>query len=674
MNVLPPHNNTNGLMQNSLFLGGGGMGERIRNYEWSNTPLGPLSEWPVSLIASINIVLYSPIPMVILWGPNGIMFYNDAYSFFAGDRHPAALGTPCWEVWPEAADFWLNALSTCLQGKSLSYKDHPFQMTQGTILKNLWVDVDFSPIMDACGQPAGVLAVHSVTTQRLITEQALRESEERLKLVMDATQVAIWDWDLTTQQVKRHESIQTLFHYPPEAMGSDVAWWVDRIHPDDRDRVVQGLHGVIDSGEVHWSDEYRYLSGDGTFKIVKDRGFVIHDETGQSIRMTGLIQDITERKQMERNLKESEQYFAAIYEQASVGIVLVDSESRILKVNKFYCDIIGYTEAELQKMRISDVTYLEDPLDLEMDMRNFQRLLNKEILSYRLKKRNACKNGEIIWIDLYASPLYTVEGKLLGILGVVQDITLQKNVEAALNTAKEVAEATNQKKSDFLAMMSHELRTPLNSIIGYSQMIENGMAGPLTEKQKKYIQNVSMSGEHLLVIINDLLDVSRVEAGKMEIAKESVEISHLVDEVRNILSDLANKEKVKLLFEIQPNLGFAELDSARFKQILINLVNNAIKFNRVGGTVWVRLFRTENQQWLFGEVEDNGIGIAQNKLPELFKKFYQADNSYSRRHQGTGLGLALTKDLIELHGGEISVESQEGRGSIFMFRLPVHAK
>lgn len=248
----------------------------------------------------------------------------------------------------------------------------------------------------------------------------------------------------------------------------------------------------------------------------------------------------------------------------------------------------------------------------------------------------------------------------------------RKQTEEQLFQAKNEAETANRKKSEFLAMMSHELRTPLNSILGYSRMLENGMAGPTNEKQARYIQNVSASGNHLLNIVNDLLDISKVEAGKMLISPGLIEVLPIVQEVQSMMGELADKKNVRLTFDVQPDVEVIEADPSRFKQILINLVSNGIKFNRSGGSVAVRLFRSNDRQWLIGEVEDTGVGIPREKQGELFRKFYQVDTSASRSQEGTGLGLALSKELLELHGGEISVVSEVGVGSTFTFRIPVN--
>jgi PAS domain S-box-containing protein len=234
--------------------------------------------------------------------------------------------------------------------------------------------------------------------------------------------------------------------------------------------------------------------------------------------------------------------------------------------------------------------------------------------------------------------------------------------------AKAELEAVSRRKSEFVAMMSHELRTPLNAILGYSRMLETGMAGPMNDKQVKFAHNVSISGQHLLNIINDLLDVSKIEAGKMMITPEWLVLAPVLSEVQSMMIELAHKKNVQLTFDIAPDIDWVFVDPGRFRQILINLISNAIKFNRDHGRVTFRLFCQNHE--LVGEIADNGIGIPKHKHHELFKKFQQLDTSAARAQEGTGLGLALTKDLLEMHGGSITVHSEEGVGSVFRFTLP----
>jgi two-component system sensor histidine kinase EvgS len=259
-------------------------------------------------------------------------------------------------------------------------------------------------------------------------------------------------------------------------------------------------------------------------------------------------------------------------------------------------------------------------------------------------------------------------------LAEVENRQKRREAERQLLVAKEAAEAANKRKSEFLARMSHELRTPLNAIIAYSQILEMGKAGPINDRQRQFLHNIGVSGQHLLNIVNDLLDVSRVETGKLTIMPEFTDIGPIVATVRDVMQTMAQEKSINLTFDVQEDPGGVNADPTRLKQVLINLIGNAIKFNHPGQDVRVRIFKTEDRQWLVGEVEDTGPGIPNDKLPELFQEFYQLDTSAARRHEGVGLGLALVKNLVELHGGTIDVHSQEGVGTLFSFRLPVSTR
>lgn len=258
-----------------------------------------------------------------------------------------------------------------------------------------------------------------------------------------------------------------------------------------------------------------------------------------------------------------------------------------------------------------------------------------------------------------------------------QELFLLKIVTEQVSTlfyqakVKEQIKKTSDAKSQFISTLHHELRTPLNAIIGYGEMLESGIAGDLTEKQKRYASNMVTSGRYLLDMVNEILDLAKIESGKAVISMEPLLLEQVMTEKQSTFEPLAAQKRVSLVFEIEPGLNQVTTDPLRLKQILLNLLSNAIKFNREGGQVTVRWHKTPDAQWAVCQVEDTGCGIPADKMPELFTEFYQVDNSFSRRYDGTGLGLAVTKRLVELLGGSISVESREGVGSTFSFTLPL---
>jgi signal transduction histidine kinase len=259
----------------------------------------------------------------------------------------------------------------------------------------------------------------------------------------------------------------------------------------------------------------------------------------------------------------------------------------------------------------------------------------------------------------------------LSILIASRDLALQVKMEEIQREKQELAQASKA-KSEFLATMSHELKTPLNAIIGFSELLKGKMAGELNKKQEHFVDNVLTSAKHLLNLINDILDLSKIEAGKIELTKEKTPVASAIEGALSFIKETALKHNVILKKELDPEVEFIETDLIRFRQILINLLSNAVKFSKPeGGVVTIRTKKEGESAKI--SVEDNGIGIKEEDMVKLFNEFEQLDSGISRKYGGTGLGLAITKRLVQRHGGKIWVESTYGEGSTFMFLLPIKA-
>lgn len=282
----------------------------------------------------------------------------------------------------------------------------------------------------------------------------------------------------------------------------------------------------------------------------------------------------------------------------------------------------------------------------------------------------------VFWFNITFLQLHDNHRNTIGQMVIISNITERKYAEEELrkttnkaNSMAAKAEIANIAKSEFLANMSHELRTPLNSIIGFSDILLEGETGSLNEKQVKYITNVYNSGKHLLNVINDILDISKIEAGKMEFLFESISIRDTISEVLMTCSSVASRKNIDLVQNIDCNIETIKADDFRLKQILYNLISNAIKFTPVGGKVILDI-KSDNDRVVF-KVIDTGQGISKENQKKLFTVFGQLDTAYNRRYEGTGLGLAIVKKLVEIHRGVVWVESEIGKGSTFAFEIPV---
>jgi signal transduction histidine kinase/CheY-like chemotaxis protein len=315
-------------------------------------------------------------------------------------------------------------------------------------------------------------------------------------------------------------------------------------------------------------------------------------------------------------------------------------------------------------MCFADYTH---PDSLAADLKLFQELIAGKRDHYEIEKLYIHKDGRLVWGRLIISLVRGSCGKPQFAIATIEDITTSKQAEIELRNSKEAAEAGSLAKSEFLANMSHELRTPLHAILGLSQLLEQELFGCLNTKQKEYVTCIHSSGEHLLALINDILDLSKVEAGKEELMPKVLDVQELCDYCLNLVRDRAVAKKLQLSSQIDPQVVVCVADERKIQQMLLNLLTNAIKFTAKGR---VSLQVEKVPEGIAFRVSDTGIGIDPSQLNLLFQPFTQLDSRLNRQYEGTGLGLALTRKLARLHGGDVTVESTVGKGSQFTLLLP----
>ena len=378
-----------------------------------------------------------------------------------------------------------------------------------------------------------------------------------------------------------------------------------------------------------------------------------------------------EQMQLSQRLRDHQFYTRSLFECNIDAIMTTDPSGIITDVNKQMEVLTGCTRDELIgapfKKSFTDPEQAETSIKLVLS--------EKKVTNYELTVR--ARDGKETVVSFNATTFYDRDRKLQGVFAAARDVTerkrlnqvlQEKNVE--LENAWSVAEKTNLAKSEFLANMSHELRTPLNSIIGFSEVLQDQLFGQINEKQHDYVLNILTSGRHLLSLINDILDLSKVESGKMELDLSTFSLRELLEASLMMLREKALKGTINLRIDIAPEAETTiEADQRKLKQIMFNLVSNAVKFTPTGGTVDVSALREGN--FIKIAVADTGIGIKGEDIPRLFKAFTQLEAVYTKGFEGTGLGLALTRQLVELHGGRVWVESEIGMGSRFCLTIPL---
>jgi len=406
-------------------------------------------------------------------------------------------------------------------------------------------------------------------------------------------------------------------------------------------------------------------------------------DTGDECLAIASIEDITERKEAQAALVESEERFRSMFQLASVGMVQLDARTgRFLEANEQYCRITGYTQDELRQMMPLD---LDHPEERDYDQTLLENLFKRETPEYFNVKRYIRKNGEVIWVQINGSLICDASGNPVRTIAVVHDITEQKHAEdelktlnleleqrveqrtVELNRARDAAEAASRAKSAFLASMSHEIRTPMNAVIGMTELL---LDTDLTPTQREYLTMVQESGESLLSIINDILDFSKIEAGRFDLERAPFHLRENLGDTMKALAVRAHNKSLELAFHLSPQVPDTIVgDRYRLRQIIVNLVGNAIKFTDKGEVVLDVQVESQSEKdvLLHFVVRDTGIGIPGNKQKQIFQAFEQVDESMARRFSGTGLGLAIASRLINLMRGRIWVTSEVDQGSEFHF-------
>lgn len=513
---------------------------------------------------------------------------------------------------------------------------------------------------------AGVLGWLTDITERKQTEEKLRISEERFSLATHAAGIGVWDWYLESGVTLWDDVMFDLYGLPKQ-VPMPYSQWEQSVHPDDLEQARASLQRVMQHGGND-TVEFRILTPDGKIHHIYAAEAAMTDSTGRPVRIIGINMDITERKVAERALRESKERLEAAASAGIVGIWEWDVAQNRLVWDKVMCRLYGICEQEFggtydawfSTIHPDDKAYVESELQAA---RHGEREFAPEF-------RVIWANGSVRHIKAASHTTFDEQGRLLRMIGVNYDLTEQKLVEAALISARAEAEAANKAKSQFLANMSHELRTPMNAILGFSQIMARSPGRSPQDRENLGI--ILKSGDHLLNLINNVLDLAKIEAGKIQFEPQDFDLGDLINEVISLLQVRAEAKGLQLTFDQSSSFpGFVKTDPGKLRQILINIAGNSIKFTERGGvSIKAALCQTEandDKLRLQFEVTDTGPGIPAEDLEKIFKPFEQATAKSAT--PGTGLGLTISREFINLMGGSIVVDSMVGKGTTFRFTI-----
>jgi two-component system, sensor histidine kinase and response regulator len=539
-------------------------------------------------------------------------------------------------------------------------------------------EVSAALMRNADGEPIGFRGIIRDVTERKQAEEALRQSEERLKLAIEGGDLGFWDINLKTQKGIVNERWAEMLGYTMAEVHDVPSTWENSLHPADRERVLEEGRKYRAGEIADYEIEYRAVTKQGNIKWLVTRGAAVEwNEQGSPTRMVGTVKDITARKLDEQEIKNSEQRLSQIINFLPDPTFVIDGDAKVLAWNKAMEALTGIEPGSIigkgnyeyaipfrgeRKPMLIDLLFETDKTEEKYYLKLVRRgeALFSESFNPHLHPGGLYLAGN-------AQPLYDADGELTGGIETIRDITDLKRTEEALHKARQEADHANQTKSEFLANMSHEIRTPMNAIIGMTHLLHQT---ELTPKQHDYLSKVYASAKLLLGIINDILDFSKIEAGKLDMESVTFDLDDVLESVSNLASIPSHEKGLELLFKTDSDVPTNLVgDPLRLGQILINLTNNAVKFTEQGEIlVAIELLeKDQNRISLRFSVSDTGIGMTEEQAAKLFQPFSQADTSTTRKYGGTGLGLTICKRLVEMMGGELWVESATGKGSKFIF-------
>lgn len=535
----------------------------------------------------------------------------------------------------------------------------------------VWVLVDAFPESDTQGHLRQVVVTFIDLTGRKRADEALWETSMRLQESVRAANVGLWEWDLTTNRVHFSPEWKGQIGYEDAEIGDGFEEWQSRVHPEDLTPTLKRVGDAIGGDSQQYQAEFRFRHKDGSYRWILAQCSVLRDEKGKAVRLLGSHIDITEQKQVTDALRESEVLLNASQSLARIGGWEWDLSSRRMSWTDETYRIHELNPGDVpagSDTHIARSLECYDESDRPAVLAAFRRCVEKGE-PYDSEFPFTTFKGRRLWVRTSAQAVMK-DGQVERVTGLVMDITARKRAEAAREEALLRAEAALHAKSEFLAVMSHEFRSPLNGVLGFAGLLSDTS---LNDEQRDFVQTISSSGEHLLSLVNDILDYASMEHGAMKILDEPLALAGLVDISRQTVTTIAAGKGIGLRSEIAPGVPEHILgDERRIRQILINLLNNAVKFTSKGSVV-LRIAPAIDgmRRFLDFSVEDSGIGISPQTLGRLFQPFTQADSKLNRAYGGTGLGLSISKHLAEAMGGSISVTSTPGRGSKFTFRLPL---
>ena len=687
----------------------------IARLDWAIGPLGAASTWPQSLRTAVDIVIHSPMPMLLLWGPQLTQIYNDGFALLAGSKHPHAFGQPTHQTWPELKDFTDPIYSAVLQGQVRTYSEQRFTLQREGQDSDFWLDLTYSPIRDESAQVAGILVTAIETNERrriaLELEQrsaaslkAQRETEERLQLALAATDaVGTWDWDIGEDRFIADAHFAQLHGIDPTMAGQlPISEYLHGVHPEDRALIARSIKHCITHG-TEYAEEYRLLQPDGQLRWVFARGRCYKDHHGRPIRFLGAALDLTERKHTEQALRQSQTELQLIINAMPILISYVDREERFRLNNAAYLDWYGLTPQELYGRTILEVLGEE------------AYALRAPHIAEALSGRPGCfsistphRDGSLRQALMNYLPRHGADGAVNGFYIFVIDETERKKTEEALRILNEtleervaartrqLAEANERLQNEMFEReraedalrhaqkmeavgqltggIAHDFNNMLTGILGSLDLMQRFIAEGRTEEIGRFTEAAMSSANRAAALTHRLLAFSR----RQSLNRKPLNANDLIHSLEDLLSRTKG-DHIELQLQLAENIWRVNTDVSQLENALLNLVINARDAMPDGGELRIEtanayldgseittLEPVNAGDYVMIAVSDNGTGMTPSVLAKAFDPFFTTKPI----GQGTGLGLSMIYGFAQQSGGHVSLFSLPGRGTSVRLYLP----
>jgi len=642
------------------------MGELIRNFNWLKTTLGAPDQWPASLLTAISIVLNSKFPMFIWWGPELIQFYNDAYRPSLGKegKHPAALGQPgadCWkEIWPVIKPLIDQVLTG---GESTWSEDQLIPIYRNNRLEEVYWTFSYSKLLDEQGEIAGVLVTCTETTDKVISLVEIKQAKTELEFAINAADLGTWDLDPLTNKFMGNERLKNWFGLPADAQ-IDLLCATDVIAENDRTRVISAIQRAMTfSSGGNYDIEYTIINlANPSPRLVRAVGKTIFNAQKQPVRFSGTMQDITSEQQTLGKLKEAHHQLELALDKAllsktaaQLGTFDLDLKQGTLEWDERCRRLFGISHDQKVNYEKDFIGGLH-PDDKDRVMTVIAAVLDKAQTNgeYDIEYRTVgAEDGVVRWVRAKGKAYFDTSDVAIRFIGSILDITEQKTDEI--------------RKNDFIGMVSHELKTPLTSLKGYIQFLSQLARKKQDEATLNILNRADSQINKMGTLINGFLDVSRLEAGKINLDRRQINLNALVQQAIEDAHFTANTPRISLTLSEPIQIS---VDADKITSVISNLLSNAVKYSAPNTGIEIRCEKAG--AFARVSVKDKGYGIKPSDQERLFERFYRVESADTKIIPGFGIGLYLCAEIIQRHGGKIGVTSEVDQGSTFYFLLPLN--